>query len=175
MLATPLRFVLLLFLLAGLAACATPSGKIIEKPRIDLEKIRPGEVSLLRQNFILSFRVTNPNRVPLPVSGIKLNVTLMGKEVATALDQGAFSVPAGGATSFDATVSLNWRETLGPLVAWLGGKGEPLSWKVLGELGVDLPLVGPFRIEEQGSLALPPVLKPDSPKPPAETPAVQTL
>jgi LEA14-like dessication related protein len=44
----------------------------LQKPQVSLVDIRPAASTLLEQNFDLTLRMQNPNRLPIKASGLNL-------------------------------------------------------------------------------------------------------
>ena len=65
-----LRTVVLLCLLGGMAGCSTWFSGDFKDPTVELTKVDIIKARLLEQQFMLRFRIDNPNDHSLPVRGL---------------------------------------------------------------------------------------------------------
>ncbi len=74
---------------AGLGAIETP-------PRVNLVDLRPAEVTLFEQRYLVKLRVANPNDVPLEVRGMDYSIEINDRKFADGVSDRHFEVPAYG-------------------------------------------------------------------------------
>lgn len=113
-----------------LAAC---SALGLQKPQVSLVDIRPAASTLLEQNFDLTLRLQNPNRLPLTASGLSFELSVAGQRLATGVSNQAISVPALGESEIKVRVHTalsSWLKQLGKV---LQGDGK-LEYQLQGRL-----------------------------------------
>ncbi len=133
-----------------LAGCAgLPLG--LEKPEVAIAGIRLLDGNLFEQRFVLTLRITNPNRVDIPVEGLSFDLDLNEQPFAKGVSNRALVVPRLGEATLDVTVStgLNgWLRQLGEL-----GKGrDKADYRVRGRLVTGS--LGGFDFDRRGQLDL---------------------
>lgn len=118
-----------LLLLAGCAGL--PLG--LEKPGVSIAGIRLLDGNLFEQRFVLALRITNPNRVEIPIEGLNFDLDLNERPFAKGVSNRALVVPRLGEATMEVTVStgLNaWLKQLGEL-----GKGrDKADYRIRGRL-----------------------------------------
>src|SRR5690554_4283651 len=104
-----------LFLLLGLslllASCASMRPQL-EQPKISLVGVDIRELGLLRQRYVLTLSVQNPNSIAFPVRGMDYDVQIAGHQLAHGMSPKAFTVPARGETDVEVELSTNLISTL---------------------------------------------------------------
>lgn len=143
---------LLLVVLFGVTGCAS-SGSIVESPAVDLTSVQVSEMSFTSQTFLLGFKVDNPNPFPIPVRAVNYRVRLNDQPFAGGETQSDFTVPAGGAEDFVISVDLDLLKSGMQLTSILrSGVNDRVSYEVLGDLDVDIPLVPTLRFSNSGTI-----------------------
>ena len=82
---------------ALIAGCASLS-QYPEPVKVTLSDLRPSNMTLLEQSYLLKVRVQNPNDAALNVRGMSYEISLNGKEFAHGVRGEPFTVPAFGET-----------------------------------------------------------------------------
>lgn len=103
---------LLLFLavLTSLSGCSTWLGSSFKKPDVQLVDIELVHAKLLEQQFILHFRVDNPNSQSLPIRSISYRILLNDTPLATGSNSQWLTVPGNSHSYFKIPVHTNlWR------------------------------------------------------------------
>ena len=125
-----------------LGACAgLPRG--MEPLSVTLADVRPGQIGLLEQEFLMKLRVQNPNSVDVPLQGVAFDVELNGRNFAKGVSRQDGSGPAFG----DLVLDVRAISTLGDVLAQVGGVRERppgrIEYRLQGRLapvaGADLP------------------------------------
>ncbi len=81
-----------------------------EDPDVKLLKVEVVKARLLEQEFVMRFRIDNPNDFSLPVRGLQYTVQLNDIQLAEGESGQWFTVPAHGHEVFDVPVRTNlWR------------------------------------------------------------------
>lgn len=134
--------------LAGLGGCAgTPLRPL--KPEVSLADIRLEGGNLVEQRFLLSLRVTNPNRFDIPVQGLRFTLDLGGEPFARGVGNRPVVVPALG----EAQVEVNATAGLSGLLRQFKalGKGrETFEYRLKGRLVTGA--YGDFDFDRHGEL-----------------------
>lgn len=99
-------------LLTGFAAgCAGTPIKPLEEPTVTLVNVTPAEMTLFEQRYDVTLRIQNPNNVALPVTGLKFDLALNGKNFARGVRNEKVQIPALGEITTDVavtTTALGW-------------------------------------------------------------------
>lgn len=133
-----------------LAGCAgLPLG--LDKPEVAIAGIRLLDGNLFEQRFVLTLRITNPNRVDIPIEGLSFDLDLNEQPFAKGVSNRALVVPRLGEATMEVTVStgLNaWLKQFGEL-----GKGrDKADYRVRGRLVTGS--LGGFDFDRRGQLDL---------------------
>ena len=145
------RAVALLLLLAPLAGCSSLVPKL-EPPQLTVVGVQLLKADLLQQQLRVRLHVRNPNDRALPVRGIDYVVHLAGEEVAHGDSDRDFTVPALGEHEFDVNVYANAAPAL--LKFALGGRREPVEYRVTGRVQLSGGLVRSIPFSQTGRLDL---------------------
>ncbi|MDV7211047.1 LEA type 2 family protein [Azotobacter beijerinckii] len=122
----------LLGLLCGLAGCSTWLTGAFKDPDVQLVKIDVVKVRLLEQQFVLRFRVDNPNWTSLPIRGLDYEVFLNDIRLAKGASNKWFTVPARGREEFDVLVTTNLWRHMKSIVKLLKKPDQPIHYQLQG-------------------------------------------
>ena len=134
---------MLLFTLM-LAGCASLQP-YAESPRVSLVSIKPLDMQMLEQRFVLELRILNPNNVAIPVSGLSYALEINQREFAYGVSQQAVNIPPYGEALLQVEVVSNllniMRQLQQPGDSPAGGG---LEYRLHGKIGLtdshlDLP------------------------------------
>lgn len=89
------RFVVLAVAGALLGGCAGSTFRPL-KPEVSVADIRGEGGNLLEQRFLLTLRVTNPNRFEIPVEGLSFALDVAGEPFARGVGNKPVTIPALG-------------------------------------------------------------------------------
>jgi len=128
-----IRRAIAVLVLLALAACAgLPRG--MEPLSVTLADVRPSQMGLLEQEFLMKIRVQNPNSVDVPLQGVAFAVELNGKDFAKGVSRQDGVVPAFG----DVVLDVKAISTLGSLLEQMGAMrdGPParIDYRLQGRL-----------------------------------------
>lgn len=131
---------LLLVLLAGssLGGCASWIGSHFDDPDVQLAKVEVVRARLLEQQFLLHFRIDNPNAVRLPVRGLVYTVFLNEVKLASGESATWFTVPAHGRAEFAVPVHTNLWRHMKYIVKLLEKPEQPIRYRLEGEVKTGL-------------------------------------
>ncbi|MFI7865165.1 LEA type 2 family protein [Pseudomonas sp. BMW13] len=121
-------------LASGLAGCSTWMTGGFKDPDVRLIKVDVIKARLLEQEFLLRFRIDNPNSVSLPVRGLEYAVTLNDIPLADGSASEWFTVPANGHHSFDVPVRTNLWRHVRQVVKMLEKPDQPIRYSLKGEV-----------------------------------------
>src|SRR5690554_3625271 len=103
-------YLIVLGLLSLIAGCSSGISGGFKKPDMQLVDVELVRARLLEQQFILHFRVDNPNSKSLPVRSINYQVLLNDTPLANGSNHQWLTVPANGYAYFKIPVHTNlWR------------------------------------------------------------------
>jgi LEA14-like dessication related protein len=108
-----------------------------ESPRVSLVSIRPLDMQMLEQRFVLELRILNPNSVAIPVSGLSYALEINQREFAYGVSQQSVSIPPYGEALLQVEVVsnlLNVMRQLQQLGDSPGGGG--LEYRLHGKIGL---------------------------------------
>ncbi|WP_263138878.1 LEA type 2 family protein [Pseudomonas sp. RIT-PI-AD] len=133
-----LSLFMLLGAFSGLSGCSTWfTGDFVE-PDVRLLKVEVVKARLVEQEFLLRFRVDNPNDVSLPVRGLVYTVYLNDVKLASGESDAWFTVPANGRHVFDVPVHTNLWRHMRYIVKLLERPDEPVQYRLQGEIRTGL-------------------------------------
>lgn len=112
-------FLLLIIMLVGLSACSTP---LIQQPKISIDNIELGELSLRKGEAVFSLNVHNPNLFPLYLYGIDYGLKLNEVSVAGGESRKSISIPAGSQQKIRIPVTLSTMTLLKMIPQFLGDR-----------------------------------------------------
>ena len=127
----------------GIVLCALLLGgcaglqPYAESPRVSLVSIKPLDMQMLEQRFVLELRILNPNSVAIPVSGLSYALEINQREFAYGVSQQAVSIPPYGEALLQVEVVsnlLNVMRQLQQLGDSPGGGG--LEYRLHGKIGL---------------------------------------
>ncbi|ACO78716.1 hypothetical protein AvCA_25340 [Azotobacter vinelandii CA] len=125
----------LMTFLASTAASTSWADEAFQPPVLELTQVEISKAGLLEQDFVLHFRISNPNESKLPVRGLAYKVHLEDIELVNdGESRQSFTVPAHGHQEFEVPVTTNLWRRMKPLVKLLKKAEEPISYQVSGEV-----------------------------------------
>jgi len=120
----------ILLIIALVSGCASLTKSWIA-PEVALTGLRIKELTLLRQVFIVTLAVRNPNDRTLPIKALTYRIKLEGNELAQGSSQLDRQIPPLGTALADVEVVGNLLGITQQLPA-LALKDRPLDWTVSG-------------------------------------------
>ncbi|TKD39196.1 LEA type 2 family protein [Azotobacter chroococcum] len=125
----------LMTFLASTAASTSWADEAFLPPVMELTQVEISKAGLLEQDFVLHFRISNPNESKLPVRGLAYKVRLEDLElVSDGESRQSFTVPAYGHQEFEVPVTTNLWRRMKPLVKLLKKAETPIAYQVSGEV-----------------------------------------
>lgn len=146
------RFLGLLGSLAGAGLLAACASLRLQKPEVALADIRLLDASLLEQRFVLTLRVTNPNKVEIPIEGLNFDLALNGQHFAKGVSNQPTVIPGLGEGRVEVTATTGLAAFLRQFKA-LGKGHEKIAYRLQGRLVTGS--FGGIDFDQQGELALP--------------------
>jgi len=147
-----LRTMALLSLLVGLSGCSTWLGGDFKEPRVQLAKVDIVKARLLEQQFMLRFRIDNPNDHSLPVRGLVYTVHLNDIELANGESSGWLTVPANGFSYYEVPVYTNLWRHMKYIVRLLEKPDSPIAYRLDGDLKIGLLMRRQVHISRNGEI-----------------------
>ncbi len=143
---------MLLAAFSGLSGCSTwVTGSFIQ-PDVKLVKVDVIKARLVEQEFLLRFRIDNPNDVSLPVRGLSYTVYLNDVLLASGESDRWFTVPASGHHVFDVPVRTNLWRHVRYMVKLLEKPDEPIRYRLQGEVRTGLLFGKDVRLQRNGEI-----------------------
>lgn len=143
----PLALITLLLL----SGCATLPQ--LQPPGIALERIELLKLGFDEQRFALEVQVTNPNSIPLPITGMRYGLTVSGIAIGNGASTETMRIPANGSTRVQLELSVSVVRLLGDLSEWTRRPPNDLSYIFDGEIDVEL-WPRPLQISREGRVPL---------------------
>ncbi|MGH8433898.1 MAG: LEA type 2 family protein [Pseudomonas sp.] len=139
-------------LFSGLAGCSTWLTGDFTDPDVRLIKVDVIKAKLLEQQFVLRFRIDNPNSVSLPVRGLDYSVYLNDLKLAEGESDVWFTVPANGHQVFEVPVRTNLWRHLKPIVKLLDHPDQPIRYRLQGEVKTGLLFGRSVHLKRNGEI-----------------------
>ena len=146
------RAVVLLGLLSTVAGCSTWFSSDFQDPRVQLTDVEIIKARLLEQQFMLRFRIDNPNEQSLPVRGLIYTVHLNDIELASGESSGWATVPGQGFVDYEVPVHTNLWRHMKYIVRLLEKPDRPIAYRLDGELKTGLMLGRGVHISTNGEI-----------------------
>lgn len=147
----PLQLCTLILLAALMSGCSTWFSRDFLDPEVQLTDVELVYARLLEQEFLLEFRIDNPNDQSLPVRGIVYNLNLNGISLGRGQSNQWLTVPANGSARFELRAHTNlWRhmKTIGAL---LKQPDQPIRYALDAELKTGLMFNKKIPVRREGS------------------------
>ncbi|HCJ29884.1 MAG TPA: hypothetical protein DHV63_11465 [Pseudomonas sp.] len=144
--------VVLLGLLSGLSGCSTWFSSDFQDPRVQLTDVEIIKARLLEQQFMLRFRIDNPNEQSLPVRGLIYTVHLNDIELASGESSGWATVPGHGFDYYEVPIHTNLWRHMKYIVRLLEKPDRPIAYRLEGELKTGLLLGRRVHIATNGEI-----------------------
>ena len=84
----------LISVLMTLTGCASLLNKMVEKPKIELDRVSVRDVNLTGSTLLFVVTVENPNKIDIKVDEIAYKIFINGKQITTAKTEKTVLVPA---------------------------------------------------------------------------------
>ncbi|WP_090903170.1 LEA type 2 family protein [Azotobacter beijerinckii] len=140
-------------LLIGLAGCSsltsTPNPPNVQLVKIDILKAR-----LLEQQFILRFRVDNPDWPTLLVRGLDYEIFLSDVSLTKGKSSHWLTVPAHGNKEFDVLVTTNLWRHMKSIVKVLRKSNHPVQYYLRGKIKTGLLLWRKVPVSYRGDISI---------------------
>ncbi len=107
--------------------------------------------NLLQQSFLVKFEVQNPNQQPLPVHGLRAELSIAGQRIASGVSNRSFVVPPMGESEFDMTITANMALALLQLA---NQHGDSIDYEVTGAASLDLAFMHDLPFHQTGTFSL---------------------
>ncbi len=144
-----MRKLLLSLLFIGLAGCTSIAERVIEKPKVALDKVNVSDVRADGATILFGVLVDNPNPFALMVDSVKYDVEIGGKHLSSGvLDKGA-QVAAKAQSIIEIPVAVKYSDVFTGL-SMLMNNGKS-NYRLKGEAAVGLITI-PF--DHTGELKL---------------------
>lgn len=143
---------LLLGLTLWLAGCSTWMSGRFEDPDVVLTDVEIVKARLLEQEFLLQFRIDNPNDDSLPVRGLVYRVWLNDIPLASGETSAWATIPANGQAYYEIPVHTNLWRHMKHVVRLLERPAEPIRYRLEGELKTGLMYGRRVHISRDGEI-----------------------
>jgi LEA14-like dessication related protein len=128
---------------------------------VTIADLKPLELSLLEQRYVLKVRLLNPNDVEIPFDGVVFDLEINGKPFAKGVTNQGGTVPRFGESLIDVTVVSGLQNILRQLNELAKGDRAGVSYRIKGRLhSPSLPW--PTSFDTSGAFAFPAASKPGS-------------
>ena len=120
---------------AALSAC-TSLNELDQPPRITLVNLKPVQIQLLEQRYLVTIRIQNPNPVALPIRGLDYALSINGSPFADGVSNQRITIPAYGEKTIDLGVTSTIIKLLDQIRRFSENTGT-VTYGISGTLGVD--------------------------------------
>lgn len=138
---------------SSLAGCAVFTPRF-ERPNVTVSSIEMQGGNIMRQSFLVRFNVQNPNNRPLPVSGVHVELNMVGRRVASGVSNSPFVVPPHGEAPFDMNITSNLALALLALSQRGDKHSDSIDYEMTGAASIDLPFMHDLPFHQNGTLDL---------------------
>ncbi|MNN14434.1 Late embryogenesis abundant protein [compost metagenome] len=146
-----IRIISLVWIFGLLSGCSWMLGDF-QNPEVKLVKVDVVKAKLLEQQFLLSFRIDNPNDFSLPVRGLRYKVKLNDVQLAEGESSTWFTVPANGHETFNVPVTTNLWRHMKYIVKLLETPEKPIRYRLEGEVKTGLLFGRSVHIARNGEI-----------------------
>ncbi|MDY0206502.1 MAG: LEA type 2 family protein [Pseudomonas sp.] len=143
---------ILLAALSSLSGCSTWISGSFQKPDIQLVDVELVHAKLLEQQFILHFRVDNPNSQSLPIHSINYRVMLNDTPLATGSNNQWLTVPSNSHAYFKIPVHTNLWRHMKVIVRMLEKPNQPIHYALHADVKTGLVLGKKINIVRHGDI-----------------------
>lgn len=140
-------------LLLLLSSCATLSPNF-DKPALNITRISMVPTGNLEARFKIGVRLTNPNALPLPLSGMSFDVALQGFNVISGVTSNLSTLPAYGEKEFEVEASTNLIQSFRLFNQFLNKPMDALDYTFKAKLDLGNTLVPALRLSDSGKIDL---------------------
>lgn len=145
-------FCVTLSLTGYLTGCSFIGKKLIEKPKVQLQRVDVRDVGATGATVVFGVQVENPNSTALKVDSLRYDVEIGGKPFSSGrLPQGA-EVPANGKVSLDIPVPVRYTDVFASLVGLLADGTSTYRLKgeaVFGLFTIPFEKSGEFKLRSR--------------------------
>jgi LEA14-like dessication related protein len=142
----------LLALLSSVSGCSTWVSSSFKKPDVQLVDVELVHARLLEQQFILHFRVDNPNSQSLPMRGMNYRILLNNTPLASGSNSQWITVPANGHAYFKMPVHTNLRRHMKVVVRMLEKPDQPIHYALHADVKTGLLFSKKINILRHGDI-----------------------
>lgn len=144
--------VMCLALLVSLGGCSTWFSGNFKDPTVTLTHVEIVKARLLEQEFLLHFRIRNPNDRSLPVRGLAYTVRLNDIELASGESSLWATVPAQSSEVYEVPVRTNLWRHMKYVVRLLEKPDRPIRYSLDGEVKTGLMIGRSVHIASEGEI-----------------------
>ena len=123
----PILFAFILLL----SACASFWGTVLEKPKVDLERVSFKDANLKGGTLVFLVNVENPNRVAIKVDEISYKVFVNNKELSRAKTDKAVNVPGNSKAQVEVPLPIEYSKIFSDLKELMFA--ESTTYKIEGD------------------------------------------
>ena len=131
-------FLVVLTALSSLGGCSTWLSSSFKKPDVQLVDVELVRAKLLEQQFIMHFRVDNPNSQSLPMRSINYRILLNDTPLATGSNNQWLTVPGNSHAYFKIPVNTNLWRHMKVVVRMLEKPDQPIHYALHAEVKTGL-------------------------------------
>lgn len=135
------------------SGCAGIGAGLVRTPAVELTSVELTDANFTNQTFLLSFRASNPNAFPLPVSAISYTIMLNDQRFAGGQTRSNFTIPANGEAPFAISVELDLLKSGAQLTSIVRtGVRSDVDYRLTGRLSVDVPTTPSVSFSSSGTI-----------------------
>ena len=145
-------YLVFIALLSGIGGCASSGSSGFKDPDVQLVDVELIHAKLLEQQFMLHFRVDNPNSKSLPMRGIDYRILLNNTPLATGSNSQWLTVPANSYAYFKIPVHTNLWRHMKVVLRMLENPDEPIHYALHAEVKTGLMFSKKINILRHGDI-----------------------
>lgn len=149
----PIARLYAVLIVLAISGCAG-FGEIDTPPRVNLVDMRPADMTLFEQRYLVTLRVQNPNDAPLEVTGMDYAIDINDQKFADGVSDERFTVPPYGESLVEVALTSSLLRLIDQFRKLDQRGGLVLDYRISGRMSVTgLPTRYPFSHEDSLELA----------------------
>lgn len=132
---TPMSKIITLLFVVMLNGCAALQSAI-ETPHVTLNNIQVLDMTLLEQRYAVTLRLQNPNPIPLPITGMNIQLDINDAELGRGVTNEAVMVPAYGEALVEIKLVSNLMRIFNQIRELESSKRQSLRYRLSGGLSI---------------------------------------
>lgn len=145
-------YLVLLVVFSYLGGCSTGAGSKFQDPEIQLVDVELVRARLLEQQFMLHFRIDNPNSKSFPMRGMNYRVLLNDTPLATGSNSQWLTIPGNSHAYLKVPVNTNLWRHMKVVIRMLENPNQRIHYTLYAEVKTGLLFSKEINIVRHGDI-----------------------